>query len=107
MERPTFDQAGVVTLGCNIHDDMLAYVLVVNTPYFAKTDADGLVSFPGLAGGRFEITAWTPRIAASKLPEPVEVDVSAGRAQQFVFQFEDKLFPPHEHSDTSLLWSHY
>jgi hypothetical protein len=36
-----FDKAGTVVLGCNIHDKMLAYVKVVDTPYFAKTDGAG------------------------------------------------------------------
>jgi len=36
-----FDKPGVVTLGCNIHDWMIGYVLVVSTPHFAKTDAAG------------------------------------------------------------------
>src|SRR5438132_7382630 len=33
-----FDQAGVVTLGCNIHDDMLAYLLVTDAPWFGRTE---------------------------------------------------------------------
>ena len=37
-----FDKPGVVTLGCNIHDWMIGYMLVVSTPYFAKTDAGGI-----------------------------------------------------------------
>src|SRR4051812_8280425 len=40
-ESLVFETAGLVTLGCNIHDWMLAYVVVVPTPYFAKTGADG------------------------------------------------------------------
>jgi hypothetical protein len=36
-----FDKAGTVVLGCNIHDKMIAYVKVVDTPYFAKTDGAG------------------------------------------------------------------
>lgn len=36
-----FDKAGVVSLGCNIHDSMVGFIYVVDTPYFAKTDANG------------------------------------------------------------------
>jgi len=32
-----FDQTGVITLGCNIHDEMLAYLLVTDAPYFGRT----------------------------------------------------------------------
>ena len=37
----TFDQPGIVTLGCNIHDNMLAYIVVTAAPFFGRTDADG------------------------------------------------------------------
>ena len=37
-----------MTLGCNIHDDMLGYILVVDTPYFGLSDDNGSVSFDGL-----------------------------------------------------------
>jgi plastocyanin len=53
-----FDKAGTVVLGCNIHDKMLAYVKVVDTPYFAKTDAAGMarVDLPG--AGKYKVSAW-------------------------------------------------
>ena len=35
----TFDQPGIVTLGCNIHDNMLAYIVVTAAPFFGRTDA--------------------------------------------------------------------
>jgi plastocyanin len=55
-----FDQAGVVALGCNIHDWMIAYVLVVDTPYFGKTNAEGVVQLRNLPPGKYEIVAWHP-----------------------------------------------
>lgn len=53
-----FDKPGLVVLGCNIHDHMLAYVLVVDTPFFAKTAADGSAKFADLPTGEYEIKAW-------------------------------------------------
>lgn len=38
-----FDQAGLVTVGCNIHDWMLGYIVVLDTPYFGKSGSDGRV----------------------------------------------------------------
>ena len=55
-----FDQPGVVTLGCNIHDWMIAYVLVVETPYFAKTDAAGHVQLANVPAGNYELKVWHP-----------------------------------------------
>lgn len=40
-ESLVFDVSGTVTLGCNIHDWMIAYLIVVPTPYFSKTSKDG------------------------------------------------------------------
>ncbi|MEN9866728.1 MAG: hypothetical protein RL748_2318, partial [Pseudomonadota bacterium] len=50
-----FDKAGVVVLGCNIHDKMLAYVYVVDTPYFGKTDASGKFRLEQLPAGKYSV----------------------------------------------------
>lgn len=101
-----FDMSGLVTLGCNIHDDMLGYILVVDTPYFDSTEGTGTVHLEGLPHGDYFVHIWTPRQRPDRLPEPVRVQVGAG-GQSVSFQIVDKLYPPHEHSQTSLLWSNY
>ena len=54
-----FDQAGVVTLGCNIHDSMVGYIYVVDTPFFAKTDEKGKAILK-LNDGQYNYQAWLP-----------------------------------------------
>jgi plastocyanin len=54
-----FDQAGVVTLGCNIHDSMVGYIYVVDTPFFAKTDDKGKATLK-LNDGQYSYQAWLP-----------------------------------------------
>lgn len=56
-----FDQAGVVTLGCNIHDEMLAYLVITDAPYFGRTDPGGGWSAE-VARGRYRIGIWHPRL---------------------------------------------
>ena len=56
-----FDQPGVVILGCNIHDWMVAYVYVADTPHFAKTGADGRAVLTGLPPGSYLVRVWHPR----------------------------------------------
>lgn len=57
--RPiVFDKPGLVTIGCNIHDTMIAYVLVVDTPYFAKTDPHGNATLPDMPRGRYRVRVW-------------------------------------------------
>lgn len=53
-----FDRAGVAVLGCNIHDNMVAWVLVVDTPYFGKTDADGNLSLNNVPNGNYKLRTW-------------------------------------------------
>ena len=63
-----FDQPGVVTLGCNIHDNMLAYIVVTAAPYFGRTGADGEWTAPNLPPGKYSLRVWHPL-----LNEPQEV----------------------------------
>jgi plastocyanin len=58
--RVRFDRVGVVALGCNIHDDMAAYIRVVDTPYAAKTDASGEVLIHNLPAGQATLAVWHP-----------------------------------------------
>ncbi|HTE13792.1 MAG TPA: methylamine utilization protein [Burkholderiales bacterium] len=57
-EPIVFDKPGDVVLGCNIHDDMHAFVYVVDTPYFAKSDAAGNAVISGLPAGEFNVAIW-------------------------------------------------
>ncbi|WP_229210460.1 methylamine utilization protein [Duganella sp. CF517] len=74
-----FDKAGTVVLGCNIHDKMLAYVKIVDTPYFAKTDATGAARIALPAGGKYVVKAWHYNTAGGATPEQV-LTVKAGDA---------------------------
>jgi plastocyanin len=58
-----FDRPGLVTLGCNIHDAMLAYILVTDAPYYGVTAADGSWAAPEVARGKYRIEVWSPRLA--------------------------------------------
>ena len=58
-----FDQPGLVTLGCNIHDWMLGFILVLDTPWFAQTDANGRAHLPFEAATGQTLQLWHPRIA--------------------------------------------
>ena len=60
-EAIVFDQPGVVTLGCNIHDWMVAYVVVLTSPYYTKSDATGSAVITGLPPGRYRLEVWHPR----------------------------------------------
>lgn len=81
-----FDTPGVVSLGCNLHDWMHAYVVVVETPYFAKSGSTGVARVAGLPAGTFDLMAWYPG-----MPEPVrlrQVALPADAAQPLELQLD-------------------
>ena len=55
-----FERAGVVALGCNIHDNMVGFIKVVDTPFAAKTDAQGQAVLKGLPAGAVPVHVWHP-----------------------------------------------
>jgi plastocyanin len=57
-----FDQPGVVVLGCNIHDWMLGFVYVLETPYFDTTTTSGVARLKDLPPGAYELRVWHPRM---------------------------------------------
>ena len=75
-ESFVFDVPGLITLGCNIHDWMLAYLVVVPTPWFAKTGADGR-AFLTAPAGRYRLELWHPRQTA---PQNEEITLADGNA---------------------------
>lgn len=90
--KVTFDQPGVVELRCDVHQEMSAYILVLKTPYFAVTDAQGRFSIPdaaywrsvGMEGvpdlpaGKYLLKTWHEKLSGAR----VEVEAPAsGEAQ--------------------------
>lgn len=69
-ESLVFETAGLVTLGCNIHDWMIAHLVVVPTPWFGKSDNAGRVKVTAPAG-RYRLELWHPRLAAVIVEEAV------------------------------------
>ena len=69
----TFDKTGEVALGCNIHDWMEAYVLVVDSPWFGKTGADGVIRIAGVPAGRYRLHIWHPRQTTAAAAQDVVV----------------------------------
>ncbi|HSQ67363.1 MAG TPA: carboxypeptidase regulatory-like domain-containing protein [Polyangiaceae bacterium] len=57
-----FNNAGVYTLLCNLHPNMLGYIVVSPSSYFAKTDARGHFRLKDVPLGTYKITAWAPRL---------------------------------------------
>ena len=66
---------------------MRAYVMVVDTPYFGKSDASGALALNGLPPGNYEIRAWHPDMGCIKPPLMQTLKVTDQTAQQVKFDF--------------------
>jgi plastocyanin len=77
-----FDKPGVVVLGCNIHDWMIGYVYVSESPYFAKTGADGRALLANLPALAYRVRVWHPRLQGQESATQQTADLgSNGRAE--------------------------
>jgi plastocyanin len=77
-----FDRSGVVTLGCNIHDRMSAYIVVVDTPYFATTTKKGRAEIPSVGAGKYALRVWYPDM--SQEPPPVPLTLAGSDTKELV-----------------------
>lgn len=72
-----FDKAGTVVVGCNIHDQMVAYIHIVDTPYFAKTDASGTARLPAIPPGKYVLKTWHPKQPSSALVQEQNIQIDS------------------------------
>jgi plastocyanin len=92
-----FDRPGVVPLGCNIHDDMIAFIYVADTPWAARTDAQGRVHIESVPPGDYSLAVWHEllrgdgevvhplTIAAPDVSETVTVDLRRPRRRDSAY----------------------
>jgi plastocyanin len=74
-----FDKPGVVVLGCNIHDWMVGYVYVSESPFFAKTGKDGKAILTELPLRAYVVRVWHPQLETSEAETQKTIDVSRDR----------------------------
>ena len=74
-----FDQPGIAVLGCNIHDNMAAWVVIVETPWYGQSSADGRVAWPQVPPGTYRLRTWHPSLAAGApaAEQALKVEASA------------------------------
>jgi plastocyanin len=88
-----FDRPGLVTLGCNIHDAMLAYILVTDAPYYGMTAADGSWAQADIVRGKYRIEVWSPRLAGAGQMLQQEITVNPGEHAQAEIRADRPLRP--------------
>jgi hypothetical protein len=81
-----FDRPGIVAIGCNIHDWMLGYLYVAETPYLARTDADGRARLENLPPGRYVVRVWHPRMEGTEEATARTVSLERSGAVELAWQ---------------------
>ena len=87
-----FDQTGVVTLGCNIHDEMLAYLVVTDAAWYGRTNAAGAWSIE-LPRGRYRVALWHPRLRESETEVERELTVGESDRAELTLRLSKPLQP--------------
>jgi len=102
-EPVLFEHEGIVTLGCNIHDHMLGYIVIVDTDIFGLTDEAGTLSVVvDGSKGAATVNIWNPRIRDKELTQVV-----AATSKSVAFSLKKKLLPAHDPDTEAMLWSEY
>ena len=86
----TFNQSGLVELGCNIHDHMRGYIIVADTPYFGISDANGNITISPDMAGSYELNIWHPN--QREQLQPIEITLSDDLNYQASFQVATAAF---------------
>ncbi len=81
-----FDKPGIVAVGCNIHDSMVAFIRVVTTPFAEKTAANGEARLSGVPAGAITLRVWHPyaKAAGGEIVRQVTLPASGGREELVV-----------------------
>ncbi|RYZ64436.1 MAG: methylamine utilization protein [Proteobacteria bacterium] len=102
-----FDRPGVVTVGCNIHDGMIAHILVTDSPWFGRTGEHGELRLTGLPDGSYTLRIWHPRITDEPARLERVVEVAEARTGTQSFLLTRKLKPEAHRHGTDQRWDDY
>src|SRR5258708_3939934 len=102
-----FDHAGLVTLGCNIHDSMVGYIWVTDSPWFGRTGANGTLQLHDLAPGEYLVRVWHPRLAESGPQLQAQLKLADGATAAANFRLRQPLKAPLMNHGADKKWADY
>ena len=75
VREHAFPKAGVYRQLCRVHDDMIAFIVVLDTKYFALSDKAGHFKIGNLPPGKYTVGVWNEKLGA----KDTEIEVTAGK----------------------------
>jgi plastocyanin len=88
-----FDAPGLVTVGCNIHDSMIGYIVVTDAPWYGQTDAQGEFVTADLPPGNYVVRVRHPRMREARDELSAEVSVAAATRAELALALARPLRP--------------
>lgn len=79
-----FDKPGIAVIGCNIHDQMAAWFVVVDTPFYGLTGADGKARIAAVTPGNYRLRVWHPGLPGTTDGVVSAITVGSGDIDQTV-----------------------
>jgi plastocyanin len=95
----TIESVGEVAMGCNIHDWMSGYALVVDTPYFSKTDVAGTVVFEEIPAGHYKLTVWHPQLETKNNEFTKAIEVQSNKSFTIILPRALLVIPEQQNQD--------
>jgi plastocyanin len=89
QSKQDFQQVGEVAMGCNIHDWMSGYLLIVDTPLFGKTNDKGFISFDISHAGQYEVIVWHPKLDSEQ--NRIKQLITWQKTQQLTIKIENTI----------------
>ena len=102
-----FEHAGLVTLGCNIHDSMLGYIYVTDSPWYGLTGAAGALRLHDLAPGEYTVRIWHALLDETGPQLSAQVRLGDGAPGSVSFKLARPLRPVLHHNGADKKWDDY
>jgi plastocyanin len=102
-----FDKPGLVTLGCNIHDSMLGYIYVTDSPWYGRTGADGTLQLHDLPPGEYTVRLWHTLLDESGPQLQQHLSLGDGTTGAASFRLKRPLRPPLLNHGADKKWEDY
>ncbi len=102
-----FDHAGLVTLGCNIHDDMLGYIWVTDSPWYGRTAIDGRLQLSNIPAGDYTLRIWHALLNQAEPPFEQPLSIIENHSNSVTHQFTRVLRQPPQHHGANKTWQDY
>lgn len=86
VKSRTFNKAGEVVILCNVHSEMVAYIIILENPYFATTDEQGNFEIKGVSPGTYQVKTWHEKMKS----DPQEVTLAEGEGKEIHLELKKR-----------------